>query len=123
MADKKPKGWTGESGRHALARKGIKTKRPEVSLTTPRAQRDDPTLRRIEAEQILFRIRRKHISPEQFMDLTGELQTFAKDFPEGSNERRMLEELDWIFVQLHDDPPRLLREKWGFKPKGGTVNG
>ncbi len=115
---KKPKGWTGESGRHALARKGIKTGRKHDKLDREIGLAAGRLLRRQEAELILHRIRNKHISPEQFMDLTGELHTFAKDFPEGSNERKMLDELNWIFVQLHDDPPRLLREKWGFKPKG-----
>ena len=98
MADrKKPKGWVKEPVRHGLSAKGVKTKfrtksnpklvpvslrmpSPEVPLPSTRA------MRRKEAEQILFRIRRKHISPEQFMDLTGELHTFAEQFPDDSDE-------------------------------------
>lgn len=112
---KKPKGWVKEPVRHGLASKGLKT----VGAGYVSAKVPYTSDQRKEAEHIMYRIRRKHITPEQFMDLTGELQEFYKQFPEGSDERAAIKELAWLFVQLHDDPPRLLREKWGFKPKGG----
>ncbi len=101
-------GWHGESRRHSEA--ASKGKHPRV------AEVRSKMMRRTEAEQILYRVRRKHIPPEVFMDLTGELHAFAESFPDDSDEYTVLRELEWVFVQLHDDPPRLLKEKWGFKP-------
>ena len=106
---KNGRGWHGESRRHSeAASRGRASRKHRYTATKLENRR--------EAEQILHRVRNKHIPPEVFMDLTGELHTFAEQFPDDSDEYIVLRELEWIFVQLHDDPPRLLKEKWGFKP-------
>ena len=106
------RGWHGEARRHSeAATRGRASPKYQPPYTATKLEN------RREAEKILHRVRNKHIPPEVFMDLTGELHTFAEQFPDDSDEYIVLRELEWIFVQLHDDPPRLLKEKWGFKPK------
>ncbi len=102
------RGWHGESRRHAeAASKGRATqKHPGPKM-----------MQRQQAETTLNSIRKLHIESDTFFVITGELRASANRFPDDSDEYIVLRELEWIFVQLHDDPPRLLKEKWGFKPE------
>lgn len=114
----KGKGWHGEPARHSAAARGINTVKADLMVARELVKRENEFAA---AGNILRRAinQMEYAGPQKlkigaFIDEIREKKdTLRLDSP----ERKALEELEWVFVQLADDPDRLLREKWGFKPK------
>lgn len=137
------RGWHKESARHALAAKGIKTRKSEIMIRDL-SKVDTEQLRSLsekveeewkeyveaektkefyaeeakkiihdEAVRTLRNIIRKR-GPEWRIMVHEFVRELEDDMPLPGDEKAAFEELEWVLTQLNDTPERLLKERWGF---------
>ncbi len=112
------RGWHRDSARHALAAKGVKTGRKASQQRHADLIRSTASDILASALNVLDSYSAKSPSSTGIRGAIDKIRNQKDALPMDSPERRALEELEWILVQFNDDPDRLLREKWGFDPRG-----